>query len=101
MQANTNTDYSIITVVTLTTLVCKLILNTNYSIITIATLTTLVCKLILTLTILLIITVVIPTSLVSKPVPTNTNYSIYYYNSDTNHPSMQANTNTITVPLLQ
>ena len=54
MQANTNTDYSIITVVTLTTLVYKLILNTNYSIITVATLTTLVCKLILTLTILLL-----------------------------------------------
>ena len=49
MQANTNTDYSIIIVVTLTTLVCKLILNTNYSIITIVTLTTLVCKLIPTL----------------------------------------------------
>ena len=54
MQANTNTDYSIITVVTLTTLVCKLILNTNDSIITIVTLITLACKLIPTLTILLL-----------------------------------------------
>ena len=52
MQANTNTDYSInyYTVVIPTSLVSKPVpTNTSYSIITIVTLTTLVCKLIPTL----------------------------------------------------